>query len=769
MTSRLPPEIIAREREHLGKDESAPLDGLSLSGGGVRSATVCYGVLRRLVHHETFAGFSHLATVSGGGYIGSCLMALLKGHDAQELAGRRLETHLRSFGRYLIPRQGFLGRDGLRILGALFLGLAWTTLWFAGVFVLFTSVVLFVIDIHRGDLRLADDLPVFVRAIEKDTLALVVLMMLGVLCAALSSLVPRARSEDEEEAQRDTEAIFVRLTAAILVCIVAELALSAAGVHGRSDHHGRLLGPPVFMLGAFVCAFVFATYEGRRASSTSRSRSFASTMLGMWSAALALAVVFSLVPTALYYWKGADMPTEGTAALGPTLGAILIARFVAMLTPKVTSATETLQSLPRRAWAVVFPILPAAALACALALSFVFLAGTAIGSKQEPGVLFLGALALVVVLGVSSIVVDANRISPHVFYRDRIADAFLRLPLKDADRRELLLMDAAPAKGSGPVHVILAALNTGSSTLARRGWRSVPFELSPFFVGSQPTGWLETFKWRDGSTTLASAVAISGAAASSGMGFYTTRAQAFALTLFNVRLGQWLRNPLYHPQVIQRPFTPSGLVRTRTGHWREGMVFWPHYLAREALASTRSDTALVNLSDGGHTGDNLGLLPLLRRRCRFVLAVDAAADEAHTFDDLASAIRLAHVEEGATIDIELADVRLGDARCTKGHWAVGKITYRDGKSGWLLYLKSSCTGDESESLRSYRAHNPAFPHEPTADQFFSDAQFDAYLSLGEHVFDALADELKRTGSGAVTTTEMVEFCDRTWRDLKRRA
>ena len=32
---------------------------------------------------------------------------------------------------------------------------------------------------------------------------------------------------------------------------------------------------------------------------------------------------------------------------------------------------------------------------------------------------------------------------------------------------------------------------------------------------------------------------------------------------------------------------------------------------------------------------------------------------------------------------------------------------------------------------------PAFPHHPTANQFFTEAQFEAYRSLGEHVGDKL--------------------------------
>ena len=52
---------------------------------------------------------------------------------------------------------------------------------------------------------------------------------------------------------------------------------------------------------------------------------------------------------------------------------------------------------------------------------------------------------------------------------------------------------------------------------------------------------------------------------------------------------------------------------------------------------------------------------------------------------------------------------------------------------YLLYMKLSLTGNEGEYLRRYKLDEPSFPHHTTADQFFSETQFEAYRSLGEHV------------------------------------
>ena len=62
------------------------LVGLALSGGGIRSASFCLGVIQALARGGLLQRVDYLSTVSGGGYIGSCLSSLLgqplsDGHD----------------------------------------------------------------------------------------------------------------------------------------------------------------------------------------------------------------------------------------------------------------------------------------------------------------------------------------------------------------------------------------------------------------------------------------------------------------------------------------------------------------------------------------------------------------------------------------------------------------------------------------------------------------------------------------------------------------
>jgi hypothetical protein len=65
------------------------------------------------------------------------------------------------------------------------------------------------------------------------------------------------------------------------------------------------------------------------------------------------------------------------------------------------------------------------------------------------------------------------------------------------------------------------------------------------------------------------------------------------------------------------------------------------------------------------------------------------------------------------------------------------IDYGRGQKGFLLYIKSAMSGNESEFLRKWRMEHPTFPHETTADQLFDESQFEAYRALGEHVAEEL--------------------------------
>jgi hypothetical protein len=62
----------------------------------------------------------------------------------------------------------------------------------------------------------------------------------------------------------------------------------------------------------------------------------------------------------------------------------------------------------------------------------------------------------------------------------------------------------------------------------------------------------------------------------------------------------------------------------------------------------------------------------------------------------------------------------------------GDIHYPSGDTGVLLLLKPAMVGGEPADVQQYRSRSPAFPHESTGDQFYSEAQWESYRRLGEH-------------------------------------
>lgn len=124
-------QVFAQEQATIKEARGRPEDpailvGLAFSGGGVRSATFCLGVLEALAKLRLLGHIDYLSSVSGGGYIGSWLQAWLhrarlRGkpahHVVDELAEGRAHSasapigFLRRFSNYLTPRLGIFSAD----------------------------------------------------------------------------------------------------------------------------------------------------------------------------------------------------------------------------------------------------------------------------------------------------------------------------------------------------------------------------------------------------------------------------------------------------------------------------------------------------------------------------------------------------------------------------------------------------------------------------------------------------------------------------------
>jgi hypothetical protein len=367
-------------------------------------------------------------------------------------------------------------------------------------------------------------------------------------------------------------------------------------------------------------------------------------------------------------------------------------------------------------------------------------------------------LAIALVLGWR---VDVNKFSLYMMYRLRLVRAYFgastaqRAPhpftgFDPQDDRKLSAMleqrdgdDEPTGILQRPFHLINAAVNmVGGKELAWQTRKAGNFCFSPAFCGfelppmppngirsNSPRGAYRAtehyasrtrfLKDDDAGVHLGMAVAVSGAAASPSMGYHSSPPLSFLMTLFNLRLGRWSPNP----------------VRARA--WmRAAPGIGIFSILSELFGLTDTNADFLYLSDGGHF-ENLGLYEPVRRRCRFIVVVDASADSKYEFGDLGNAIRKCHTDFNVPILLKTSDIKsLGSSPPAQAvSFVTGTIQYsqadgEDAPDGTLLYIKPIIVGDENADIVNYGKTNEGFPHQSTADQWFDEDQFEAYRSLG---------------------------------------
>lgn len=357
-----------------------------------------------------------------------------------------------------------------------------------------------------------------------------------------------------------------------------------------------------------------------------------------------------------------------------------------------------------------------------------------------------GALGTPLLIVLLTCFVNLNATALHRYYRDRLARTYLvsggsGQQIKTHDERPLAPKASAETECKGPVHLINAALNVpGSKAPDLRGRDSDFFLFSKHYCGSLLTGWHPTQDWQDldPNLDLGTAMAISGAAASPHMGTLTSSRYMMLLAMLNIRLGYWVRRPHTY----------------WADYWRFKRPFAPLYFLRELTSNMTEHTACVNVSDGGHI-ENLGVYELLRRRCRTIIAIDGECDPQHHFEGLLKLVRMAWIDLGVRIEPDLRDLRPDAAGLCNAHFIVTRIAYPNNQEGWLLYVKLSMTGNESEYLKEFRQAHPNFPHDSTAQQLFGEAQWEAYRALGEHVGRDLFSPSTLDGPTPPSATEWV--------------
>ncbi len=320
------------------------------------------------------------------------------------------------------------------------------------------------------------------------------------------------------------------------------------------------------------------------------------------------------------------------------------------------------------------------------------------------------------------------------------------------------LYAADKLKTWAPLHLVNVTLNKTidpAEQLVQRDRKGQPMAVMPYgfgIDGSKPN----LFKPQGGKLPLNPAmhlgdwVGTSGAAFSTGIGRETTLGMSLLMGSANVRLGVWWASGVHEHEP-----PPWWNLLAWAGRGL-GIVFRTQtYLGYEFTARFYGlRRRWQYLSDGGHF-ENTALYELLRRERKvgFILASDNGADPGYRFDDLANLIRLARIDLRTEVSV------VSDFRSAKLLPRVFGTTAQFSADGsqpnpaalllraqalpgddgispppcWIVLLKPSKQSGAAADVLQYAKTHPDFPQEPTADQFFDEAQWESYRSLGQHI------------------------------------
>jgi hypothetical protein len=750
------------------------LTGITCSGGGIRSASFCLGVLQGLQSKKTLDRMDYLSTVSGGGYIGTTLTIGMSSHG--EFPFGRLDQESRETPevRHLRDNSRYLMQNGLpSVITAIAIYLRGITMNVLVMLPILLCVAGFLLLLNADTKDLVTnrflwlDLTGLLGQTRLPFTILILLILAGllILYAVWVSLSPIKPIEQRQQGAKIAGYILVLAIVAVLIEVHAALlrlafesqnlikapsvAVPGTGkffefVFNNAKAFVLYVSPFVLLVLPFLKGLISKATTGESASWGDFARKLASRVILLFAASV-VPLLLWLAMMQLAYWG-----TEISQC--PGIGSGLDCDRKDILRAGWPHAPGFLQWYFEKTayWRGAF-------------LSFA-----------------IAAAALFLFWPILSV----NSNSLHQLYRDRLGQAFLikrktNGTIKDeidyADDFKLSKIDTQRA----PYHLINTALNVPGSKFAnRRGRNADFFVFSQRYIGSEATGYVET---RAAEVTvdglnIGTAMAISGAAAAPNMGMASIRPLSPTIALLNVRLGRWIRHPLdifnrnakLEAEKEKKQKEAKGKEeKGKEEKQEEGeRQFWriprPRHLLYEAFSKTgvsveqldakalKKRGGFVFLTDGGHI-DNLGVYELLRRRCKLIIAIDGEADPDFDSGSLVQVERFARIDMNVIVKLNWEpigirtqavtnEIKNGQLKEQPGpHVALGSISYPpltpggEREKGALIYIKASLSGDESDYVIAYKKANPQFPHETTLDQLFSEEQFEAYRALGEHI------------------------------------
>ncbi|KQP35336.1 patatin-like phospholipase family protein [Pseudorhodoferax sp. Leaf274] len=785
--------------DELGKPlEEAGLWGLALSGGGIRSATFCFGLLRALAREGLLLRFDLLSTVSGGGHIGGLLGRLFSRATTPQEAARvqhalgAARTNwfvwwLRANGRYLIPRGArdatFVAALYIRNLVAIHFELGMLAL-LLGVLLTAGNLAGWQLAHHLGfthptpvfaTLRnLPDWVPLWV---PMAWLLLPFVVLLGAVRAMAYWIVPWLLL-----ARRWAVAGWLAVAAGTAWLLawywrLVEASISPVGEVMRTTLWGITAGLLLLWLLAVPLGAVALRRARLRAAGptadTARSELTAQLANSFrWFSAIALA---GLIDRAAWFLA---FELEPLTEAGQGAAALWLAAWAAIIRTALPLASQLLPGrILTRALLVIGRVL-GYGLSFALCIWWVSLVHKAVmgavfsynGAQFAQGwqmwLVFLLPLA-VFFLATARNVEFLNLSSLHAFYQARIVRSYLgaangarlgagpgalsalnevppvlpvrrrHIPVDDLNADDDVAMERyRPQDCGGPVHLMNVCINQtrdprgGLFNQDRRGL--------PLSVASGGLLKVSQEDWErppaHGLPTLGGWMAISGAAIAPGLGNLTRGGISALATFAGIRLGYWWN------------------VSARTGTARR----WPRLFVKSCGVLSETFGSFMGgrgdnwfLTDGGHF-ENTGAYALLAERAEVIVLADCGADPRYGFDNLEDLVRKARIDLQADIlfqrprrlpagsdEIPAGLVRFGSLNDlaspeSTACLALAKVLYGGAQpsTGILIVIKPNLCDGLPVDLVNFKRQNPDFPQETTADQFFSEAQWESYFHLG---------------------------------------
>jgi hypothetical protein len=773
-------QMVRQRREALhGTDAGQRAWGLALSGGGIRSATFCLGLLKALAQRRQLLRFDLMSTVSGGGYVGAMLGRLCTraadGDDVRAIEGAlaevdkvRLGWWLRANGRYLIPG----GMRDTLFAAALYLRNLLGTHIELAIAAMLTGALLATVNLLMWEAMAATvDLdgaqavdPLVVQATRLPTLwlGLVVPWVLSIVLAQAYWSV------------RDRPSWFFLLRQLAMWGIGGALAwVFRDGLHQQFGAP-RWLAP---LFAAFAAGWVLALVGVAVCNRNGAKAGVLRNRLTGWLASLLmLALVLALLGLLDWaaWWFAAH--TQKTRA---SWGGVLLVGAAGLrgVLPLLLSGKQEAPGIGRQA-ALALASVVGLVVAFVLAAWWigVFYAGVLLPVFTPAGLDFArGWVWLAIVGGVVAAYAlltgrnfaFLNLSSLHMFYKARIVRGYLGaanarrlgadplaelstqdppdVPVGEVDPGDDIAMrQYAPHRGGGPVHLVNVCVNQTHDPRQRlfnRDRKSLPLTVAPLgWMQAAGTPWTQARG--DGAMTLGAWAAISGAAVSAGLGRLTRRGLAALSVFAGLRLGYWWNS------------REAGLAQRGAGRRAGGLVRKTHFMLLECFgAFPGSSSPDWYLSDGGHF-ENTGAYALLQQECELVVIADCGADPDYRFCDIENLIRRARIDLHADIDflkpsagagpgIDGVFGSLGDlaSQSSQACLALAQVRYASGRSGRLVLVKPNMSAELPVDLVNFKAAHPLFPQQPTTDQFFDEAQWESYFRLGAEIGHRLEGDM----------------------------